>query len=118
MDLVVPVPLYRHRFNWRGFNQAEEIARCVSERLGVDYANVLLRTRNTKQQARLKDRKERFENIRGAFVVKKMLRDGFVRDKRVLLVDDVWTSGATMRECGRVLRKAGAGRVGYFVLAR
>lgn len=108
VDMIVPVPLHWYRENWRGFNQAEEIAMMIGK---VEKA--LVRRRKTEQQARIKNKELRVKNIEGAFQVV-----GDVRDKRILLVDDVFTSGASMRECARVLKKAGAREVWGFVLAR
>jgi len=116
-DLIVPVPLYFYRENWRGFNQAEEIARGVGEGSGLKLANVLKRIRNTKQQSSLETKKERIENMKKAFVVKDEFKKILTR-KRVLLVDDVFTSGAGMRECCKALKKAGVEMVWGFVLAR
>lgn len=108
VDLVVPIPLHWTRKNWRGFNQAEAIARMV----GLPVNKALVRQKMTKQQAKL-DKKKRRLNVRGAFVVK-----GDVKGKRVLLIDDVYTTGESMREAGRVLKKAGAKSVWGLVLAR
>lgn len=108
VDLVVPIPIHWTRQNWRGFNQAEVIARMV----GLPVLKVLIRQKMTKQQARL-DKKERRTNIKGAFGVK-----GDIRGKKILLVDDVYTTGESMREAGRVLKKAGAKSVWGLVLAR
>jgi len=117
-DLMVFVPLSRYRFNWRGFNQAEEIARMLSKLTGIECVDVLKRVKNTQQQAKLKNKKERFENVRGAFEIKSNLQNISLKGKTMLLVDDVWTSGATMKECGRVLKREGIKSVKYFVLAR
>jgi len=105
MDVVVPVPLHKKRLQKRGFNQSLLIAREVAKRLNteVDYMN-LKRARETYPQINLRI-KEREANIKGAFAV----RDGKAfRDKKVLLVDDVFTTGATIRECAKMLKGAGA----------
>ncbi len=109
----MPVPLQRWRENWRGFNQAELIA----NRLGKErVVKGLIRTKATSQQARLTNRVERAENLRGAFEVNGAGRA--LAGKRVILVDDVFTSGVTMRECAKVLKKAGIKQVWGLVLAR
>lgn len=113
-DLIVPVPLHKKRLKDRGFNQslllAREIARAMS--VNVDYLN-LERIRFTEQQVTLAI-KERHANVAGAFGVKRP--DGFM-GRRVLLVDDVYTTGATIKECSKVLKKAGA-EVSVVTLAR
>jgi len=104
-DCLVPIPLHFYRENWRGFNQAEEISKVVGKKTKIEVTRVLKRTRRTKQQSMIFDRKEREKNVKGAFVVV----EGFeLKNKKILLVDDIFTSGANMRECTRILKKAGA----------
>lgn len=91
--IVVPVPMYAKKERERGFNQAERIARSLDSPV-----QLLARVRATKPMFGL-DRKKRQENIRGAFAISKQLAANGLRQKRVILVDDVWTTGATMREC-------------------
>jgi ComF family protein len=113
-DLVLPMPLARERLVERGFNQSLMLARL----LGASRAqpSLLLRIRNTPAQASL-DRKARLANVEGAFALDP-LRADVVRGKRVVLVDDVMTSGASLFAAARVLRDAGAARVTAVVLAR
>ncbi len=115
LDLVVPVPLHKKRLRHRGFNQALLLAHGVSERFSVPlhYDN-LVRLRSTRPQVELSGR-ERAENVRGAFG---MVRPSEVGDKRILLIDDVFTTGATMNECAKVLKDAGAASVTVLTLAR
>lgn len=113
-DCLIPVPLHFYRENWRGFNQAEEIAREVAMGLGVPIVRGLERRRNTKQQSLILDKKEREKNVKGAFGV---VRGVPLKGKDILLVDDVFTSGSNMRECTRVLKKAGARVVWGLALA-
>jgi ComF family protein len=116
--LVIPVPLYRGKRHQRGFNQAELIARAAlkaqkNDRL--ELANtVLRRTRETGSQIGLSIQ-ERRENLRGAFAVP---RAAEVAGREVLLVDDVYTTGATMSECAHVLQRAGAAQVWAATVAR
>ncbi|MDO8557752.1 MAG: ComF family protein [bacterium] len=116
-DLVlVPVPLSKRRERWRGFNQAREIAVLLGKALQISLCdNALFRTRNTVPQIEAVSRKERFENIRGAFKVADPLQ---IKNKTILLVDDVATSLATLNECARVLKGAGAKEVWGIVVAR
>ena len=115
--LVVPVPLHRSKRRQRGFNQAELIARAALKRNTFPFemgADVLERTRPTVSQIGL-TRPQRVENIRGAFRVRHPSR---VSGRSVLLVDDVLTTGTTVSECARILRKAGAARVLVATVAR
>lgn len=105
--VVVPVPLHSKRKKWRGFNQAEILAKSLAKSFKVDFAELLIRVIDTKTQVGLK-RDERRKNVKGAFALKS---GESVKGKNVLLVDDVYTSGATMGECCRVLKRAGAGEV-------
>ncbi len=106
-DLLVPVPLHFYRENWRGFNQAEEIALAISGKMKVPVKRVLVRNKRTKQQSLLSNRKEREKNVKGVFEVDKEYKS-ILRGKKILLVDDVFTSGADMRECTKVLKRSGA----------
>lgn len=116
IDCIIPIPLSSVRLRERGFNQAELIARKIAALNAVGmHADVLLRTRNTARQTDLKTWQERARNLEGSFAVPV---SDMVRGKIVLLVDDVWTSGATMGVAARALRKAGARRVIGLVIAR
>jgi ComF family protein len=103
-DLIVPVPLHPARERERGFNQAALLAELLAESVGAPVRPVLERVRYTTTQT-AHDRAERMENLRDAFRLRKN-RD--VRDLRVLLIDDVLTTGSTLSECARVLKEAGA----------
>jgi ComF family protein len=116
---VIPVPLYKAKRGQRGFNQAEMIARAalkcspMRDRLRLE-ADVLQRRRDTKSQIGLTSHQRR-ENMRGAFAV---TRAQEITGREVLLVDDVYTTGTTVSECARVLRRAGASRVWVATVAR
>ena len=102
-DLVMPVPLSAERLSDRGYNQSEFIARGISQAIGVELdAKSLVRIRNTKQQSSI-SRSERIVNVQGAFSVKRTLTD-----KRIILVDDIYTTGHTMKNCAIALKSAGA----------
>lgn len=109
--VLMPVPLYRSRFKWRGFNQAELLAKEVQKHLDYQISKSLKRIKKTKPQIEL-SKKERIKNIENAFKLKGALA------KRVILVDDVYTTGVTLNECARVLREAGAKEVWGLVLAK
>ena len=115
MDLIVPVPLHPKRLRWRGFNQSLLLARQVSRLNGVPLDPFsLYRARETAPQTELAE-DERRKNVRGAFAVRE---EKPLQEKSVLLVDDVYTSGATVNECSRVLIRAGAKEVTVLTLAR
>lgn len=116
---VIPVPLYRAKLRQRGFNQAEAIARAaLRTNLFADrfrlYAGTLVRKRDTASQIGLTSHQRR-ENLRGAFGV---VQAEVVKGREVLIVDDVYTTGSTVSECARVLRRAGATKVWVATVAR
>ena len=113
-DLLLPMPLSRQRLQERGFNQALELARHLAPAKVVP--ELLLRIRHTPSQSSLK-RAERLHNVRAAFAVDP-LRSAELRDKRVVLLDDVMTSGASMFAAAAALRQAGAAHITGLVLAR
>jgi ComF family protein len=114
--LVVPVPLHASKLNQRGFNQSELVARAALKLAPVGRlcGDALRRTRPTETQTGL-TREQRERNMRGAF---RVLRRSEIQAKDILLVDDVFTTGTTVCECARVLRRAGAGRVFVATVAR
>jgi ComF family protein len=114
-DLIIPVPLHPKRLRWRGFNQSALLARQISRMYGIPMDPfVLRREHETAPQTQLVE-DERRRNVRGAFALH---RDRSVDGKSILLVDDVYTSGATVNECSRVLRRSGAKEVFVVTLAR
>ena len=113
---VVPVPLHPTRQRERGFNQAERLARVVSREMGWTMnTRDLKRTRKTPQQAGIKEKKRRQENVADAF---RVLKPDAFEGKSVLLVDDVLTTLATASECAVALKNGGAKEVAVLVLAR
>ncbi len=103
-DLIVPVPLHPTRERERGFNQATLLAELLAQHVSVPVSAALERIRYTITQTAY-DRAERMENLRDAFRLRKKAD---VRELRVLLIDDVLTTGSTLSECARVLKEAGA----------
>src|SRR5437899_7085491 len=103
-DLIVPVPLHPTRERERGFNQASLLSELLSAQTSIRSQRVLERVRYTTTQTAL-DRSERMENLHNAFRLRK---NADVRGLRVLLIDDVLTTGSTLSECARVLKRAGA----------
>lgn len=144
---VVPVPLHKARKKWRGFDQAEILGEQLAYNLGLEFRRVLERVKNTKALAELqpfierkeeeeiderypslttrrieknkllreKKRKMRKNEMKEAFRVKNGVQ---LNEDNILLVDDVWTSGSTMLECAKILRRQGSGAVWGFALAR
>jgi len=114
-DLIVAVPLHLERLWWRGFNQSLVLAAAIAKATRRPLSRTTLeKQRPTPPQVGLGEA-ERRHNVRGAFRVTRTER---VRGRTVLLVDDVMTTGATVDECARTLRRAGARRVDVLVLAR
>jgi ComF family protein len=104
-DMVIPVPLHRARERERGFNQSEVLAEGISRAIGISLAkSILKRKRNTKDQTYL-NAQQRAENVKGAFVVAQPER---INGKKIIIVDDVMTTGATLNECASALLNSGA----------
>lgn len=114
VDLIVPVPLHWKRRLWRGFNQCELLARPLEIRMRVPVVRAIRKTRHTETQASSTPAQRR-SNLTGAFV---LVGKGIVEGKRVLLVDDVLTTGATVTMCSNLLRRGGAKSVTVLTLAR
>jgi ComF family protein len=115
VDLLVPVPLHVKRLRQRGFNQSHLLIKGWAKREGISFDGLTLwRSRWTEPQTEL-SRKERKKNIKGAFQIKHPER---IKGKKIVLVDDVYTTGSTVNECARVLMKAGAVTVDVLTLAR
>lgn len=115
--VLVPIPLHPARKRWRGFNQAELLGRLIAENLKINFSpDLLLRVKNTKPQVEL-DKDERQGNIRGAFKKNPNLQF-VIRNSQILIFDDVWTSGITLREAGKVLKRNGAKKVWGLTIAR
>ncbi|ASF48453.1 ComF family protein [Methylovulum psychrotolerans] len=112
-QLLIPVPLHKHRYRQRGFNQSLEIARTVAHSLNIPLrVDACQRCHDTPQQSRL-NAKQRRQNLRHAFVVAKPLNV-----RHVAIIDDVMTTGSTVHEVAKVLKKAGVERVDVWVCAR
>lgn len=119
--LLVPVPLHREREKEREFNQSWELCQRLGHRTGIPAAKALARVEETDPQAGL-DREERLQNLRGAFTLRKTSpwqKKIALQGRSILLVDDVFTTGATTHECARVLRReGGAQKVVVITVAR
>jgi ComF family protein len=114
-DVILPVPLHPKRLRWRGFNQSVLLARQISRVYQVPLdCFTLYRTKDTPPQTQLPE-EDRRKNMREAFALNPQRP---VEGKCVLLVDDVYTSGATVNECSRVLKQGGAEEIYVLTLAR
>jgi ComF family protein len=115
VEVLIPIPLTKKRLKERGFNQSEEIAKELSQFLKIPLLNnVLLKVKETLPQAELSGQ-ERRENIKGVFACQESEN---LKGKKVLLVDDVFTTGSTMEEAAKALKKAGAKQVWGITVAR
>ncbi|MGL4738813.1 MAG: ComF family protein [Cellulosilyticaceae bacterium] len=104
VDVIVPVPVSPHRYHKRGFNQALDLAGEIGKLTGVPVCDLLLRTRDTKPQSEC-SKAERRSNIKGSIgICEKNLQSYPQRLRHVVLVDDIYTTGSTARECAKVLR--------------
>lgn len=115
LDLIIPVPLHKKRLAERGFNQSELLAFKITEICGIPaVAGLLLRKLDTPPQFNL-PRQKRLYNVAGAFEVS---GGELIKDKNILLVDDIYTTGATVAECTKTLKTAGAQSVCILTLSR
>jgi len=115
--ILVPVPLYGPRMRWRGFNQAAEIGKVIAREMCWNYAEILERRKATESQTGL-DKKNRQKNVRGVFQINPRSGSELTASDCVVVVfDDVWTTGATMRECTEALKRGGAKEVWGLSLA-
>ncbi len=117
-NIIIPVPLHKKRLSERGFNQSLLIAHHISKRFSIPLCiDGLQRIRWTRPQIEL-TRDERLRNVRGAFAIGAQNVAPVFKNKKIILVDDVYTTGATVNECAKVLKKAGVKEVIVFTLAR
>ena len=115
--LLIAVPLSSNRLKGRGFNQAEILATIISKKIDLDINFTLIKKIiDTKPQVTFKSGKERYLNVRGVFRVEGQRRQ--INSKDLIIVDDVWTSGSTIKEIARRLKAGGAARIFALTLAR
>ncbi len=112
---LVPIPLHPVREKWRGFNQSALLGKMIADRLGIGFTpGALVRIKNTTPQMKLNE-KERKENIKGAF---KINSEFIIHNSELIVFDDVWTSGSTLKEAGKILKQNGVKTVWGLTLAR
>ncbi len=113
-DVIIPVPLFERKLRQREFNQSALLAKHLADYTGITLViDCLLKVRNTLPQVKL-SAKERKKNIRNAF---RISNKKLIQKKNIMLVDDVFTTGATVRECSKLLKRAGAGGIHVVTLA-
>ncbi len=113
--ILIPIPLHKSKIKQRGFNQSEEIAKELSRSLQLPLiSDVLIKTKETTPQMKLLE-KQRRENLKGVFACKKIEK---IKDRKIFLIDDVYTTGATMEECAKVLKQSKAKEVWGITVAR
>ena len=116
--ILAPIPLNRKRQNWRGFNQSEELGKRVSKKLGLKFIpDLLIKKTSNKPQARL-TKKDREKNIRGVFVINPNHYSLITSPYCLYLFDDVWTTGSTMKEACKTIKRNGAGKVWGMTIVR
>ncbi len=107
--VIIPIPLVRKKLKKRGYNQTEILGKCLSDKLSIKMENnVLYKIKDTISQVEIKDRDKRLKNIKGVFAVK---NPEIIKDKIIILLDDITTTGATLNEASRVLKQSGAGKI-------
>ncbi len=114
VDLMTCVPLSGSKREERGFNQAQLLAEKIAQKVDIPFLDLVQQVKETQDQSRLQA-VERSKNVKGAFSVR---HDSFPKESRIILVDDVFTTGSTVNECSRVLKKAGADSIRVVTIAR
>lgn len=114
-DIIIPVPIHRKRKLQRGYNQTQLIAKEIAKNIDIKLCDdVLVKSKNTIAQSKL-NKNKRKQNIKGAFKVLDLER---IQGKNILLFDDIFTTGSTVNECSKILKKAGAKTVGVLTIAK
>lgn len=114
-DIIISVPMHKLKKAVRGYNQSELLAKELAKQLGLELKdNVLIKQKNTNVQSTL-TKTQRRNNVKNAFVVKDTEK---VKNKRVILIDDIYTTGSTVNECSQVLKKAGAKEICVVTIAK
>jgi len=120
-DVLIPVPLHPRRQRSRGFNQSELLAEELSQNLApplfISVSPILVRRKHNQPQMEIKNYQERIENVKGIFALQENCRD-IIKNKKVLLVDDIATTGATLQEAAKILKENEAKKVMAIVIAR
>lgn len=113
-DKIIPVPISKKRFKERGYNQSKLIAKEISNYIKIDVVeNCLYKTKNIIEQSKL-NKEERIKNVQGVYELKNMQ---ILESKKILLIDDIYTTGSTVNECCKTLSEAKPSKIGVLVLA-
>ncbi|MGN1301414.1 MAG: ComF family protein [Clostridia bacterium] len=114
-DIIISVPMHKLKKSVRGYNQSELLTKEIAKQMGIHFEkNVLIKIRNTKVQSTL-TKTQRAENVKNAFLV---TDDTKIKDKKIILIDDIYTTGSTVNECSRILKKAGAKEICVVTIAK
>ena len=114
-DTIIPVPISKKRFAQRGYNQSSLIAKEIAKKLDITYNDkCLFKTKNIIEQSKL-NKEERQKNIQGVY---ELYHKELLKDKKILLVDDIYTTGSTVNECSKILMKANPKKIGVFTIAK
>lgn len=114
-DLIIPVPMYKDKKSRRGYNQTELFAKNLGKNLNLSYAeDILIKFKENKTQSLL-PKDERAKNVKDVFKIKNFFK---IKDKKIILIDDIFTTGATIQICSKLLKKAGAASIIALVIAK
>ena len=114
-DTIMPVPISKKRKKERGYNQSSIIAKEISKKTKLDYiGNVLIKNKNIIQQSKL-NKEDRIKNVQGVYELKNVQ---ILEKKKILLVDDIFTTGSTVKECSKILKEANPEKIGVFTIAK
>jgi len=115
--LLIPIPLHKRKRRQRGFNQSELLTKAITLNFSLNFhSEILLRVKNNFPQAKINNFMEREKNVKDIFQISH-LNSSLIKNKLIILIDDVYTSGATMQEAAKILKKNGAKKVIGLVLA-
>lgn len=114
-DIIIPVPVHKARKSKRGYNQSELIAKEISKELKIKtYSDVLIKINNNKVQSTL-NKNERKENVKNAY---KIINEQKINNKNIIIFDDIYTTGSTINECIKTLKKSNVNKIGVLILAK
>ena len=114
-DIILPVPISKKRYNQRGYNQTELIAREISKRANIELVtNCLYKEKNNVPQSTL-NKEDRIENVKNAYIIK---NSKIIKDKRVIIFDDIYTTGSTVNECSKLLKQNNVKKILVMTIAK